>query len=241
MEYKITGGNLPVVRCKLEKGESIYCEAGGMSWMDSGFKMDTGTGGAKTFFSKFLTSEKLLRNKYIAEEAGEIAFATCFPGSIGAMELKEGDSLIAQDSAYLADYGNIQMSIFFQKKIGAGLFAGKGFIMQKFYGEGLVFLEFDGSVTEYTLAPGEKKIIDTGYLVAMEGTCDIDIQMIKGVKNIVFGGEGLFNTTVTGPGKIYIQSMPIEKVATRIYYSMPNSITHSNETTSSSNTSSSDS
>ena len=94
MEYKITGGNLPVVRCKLEKGESIYCEAGGMSWMDSGFKMDTGTGGAKTFFSKFLTSDKLLRNKYIAEEAGEIAFATCFPGSIGAMELKEGDSLL---------------------------------------------------------------------------------------------------------------------------------------------------
>ena len=106
--------------------------------------------------------------------------------------------------------------------------------MQKFYGEGLVFLEFDGSVTEYTLAPGEQKVIDTGYLVAMEGSCDIDIQMIKGVKNIVFGGEGLFNTTVTGPGKIYIQSMPIEKVATRIYYCMPNSITHSNEESSSS-------
>jgi len=193
--------------------------------------MDTGTGGAKTFFSKFLTSERLLRNKYIAKEDGEIAFATSFPGSIGAMELKKGETLIAQDSAYLADYGDIKMSIFFQKKIGAGLFAGKGFIMQKFYGEGIIFLEFDGSVTEYTLAPGEKKIIDTGYLVAMDGTCDIDIQMIKGVKNIVFGGEGLFNTTVTGPGKIYIQSMPIEKVATKIYYSMPSKVIHHNDQT----------
>ncbi|MBQ6477564.1 MAG: TIGR00266 family protein [Bacilli bacterium] len=225
MEYKITGGNLPVVRCKLEKGETIHCESGGMSWMDNTFKMDTNTGGAKTFFSKFVTAEKLMRNKYTAEEDGEIAFASCFPGSIGAMEIKEGETLIAQDSAYLADYGNISMSIFFQKKIGTGLFGGKGFIMQKFVGEGTVFLEFDGSVTEYELAEGEKKIIDTGYLVAMEGSCSMDITMIKGVKNIFFGGEGLFNTTVTGPGKIYIQSMPISKVANKMYYYMPGKTT----------------
>ena len=222
MEYKITGGNLPVVRCKLEQGESIYCEAGAMSWMDDTLVMDTNIGGAKTFFSKALTNEKLLINKYTAEKGeGEIAFASCFPGSIGAMEVTEGTTLVAQDSAYLASYGNIQMSIFFQKKITSGLFAGKGFIMQKFYGNGVVFLEFDGSVTEYDLAEGERKIIDTGYLVAMDGTCKIDVVVIKGIKNIVFGGEGLFNTVVTGPGKVYIQSMPIEKTATKIYYSMP--------------------
>ena len=134
------------------------------------------------------------------------------------MELKDGDTLIAQDAAYLAHYGDINMSIFFQKNIASGLFSGKGFIMQKFSGDGLVFLEFDGSVTEYDLAPGEKKIVDTGYLVAMEGTCKLEVEFIKGVKNIVLGGEGIFNATVTGPGKLYIQSMPIEKTANKIAY-----------------------
>ena len=218
MEYKITGGNLPVVICKLQKGEAIYCEADGMSWRDDTFRMETNTGGAKEFLSKFITEERLFRNKYIATSEGEIAFASCFPGSIGAMELKDGDTLIAQDAAYLAHYGDINMSIFFQKNIASGLFSGKGFIMQKFSGDGLVFLEFDGSVTEYDLAPGEKKIVDTGYLVAMEGTCKLEVEFIKGVKNIVLGGEGVFNATVTGPGKLYIQSMPIEKTANKIAY-----------------------
>ena len=241
MEYKITGGNLPVVRCKLEQGESIYCEAGAMSWMDDTLVMDTSIGGAKTFFSKALTNERLLRNKYTAEKGeGEIAFASCFPGSIGAMEVTDGVTLVAQDSAYLASYGNIQMSIFFQKKITSGLFAGKGFIMQKFYGNGVVFLEFDGSVTEYDLAEGERKIIDTGYLVAMDGTCKIDVVVIKGIKNIVFGGEGLFNTVVTGPGKVYIQSMPIEKTAAKIYYSMPGRPSSSSSSDTSSSSSSSE-
>ena len=218
MEYKITGGNLPVVICKLQKGEAIYCEADGMSWRDDTFRMETNTGGPKEFLSKFITEERLFRNKYIATSEGEIAFASCFPGSIGAMELKDGDTLIAQDSAYLAHYGDINMSIFLQKNIASGLFSGKGFIMQKFSGDGLVFLEFDGSVTEYDLAPGEKKIVDTGYLVAMEGTCKLEVEFIKGVKNIVLGGEGVFNATVTGPGKLYIQSMPIEKTVNKIAY-----------------------
>jgi uncharacterized protein (TIGR00266 family) len=228
MEYRIIGGNLPAVRCTLEKGESIYCEAGGMSWMDSVFEMDTKTGGSKTFFSKFLTSEKLLMNKYIARDKGEIAFASAFPGSIGAMEISEGESIIAQASSYLASFGDIKMSIFFQKKISSGLFGGKGFIMQKFQGDGVVFLEFDGSVAEYDLGPGEKKVVDTGYLVAMDGTCTIDVQVIKGIKNIVFGGEGLFNTVITGPGKVYIQSMPIERTAAKMWYNMPKSLRDEN-------------
>ena len=228
MEYKITGGNLPVVKCTLEKGESIYCEAGGMSWMDNCFEMDTKTGGTKTFFSKFLTSDKLLINKYVAKEKGEIAFASCFPGSIGAMEINNGESVIAQDSAYLASFGDIKMSIYFQKKISSGLFGGKGFIMQKFSGDGIVFLEFDGSVAQYDLAPGEKKIVDTGYLVAMDGTCSIDVQAVKGIKNIVFGGEGLFNTVITGPGKVFIQSMPIERTVAKMWSKIPKSSEDSN-------------
>ncbi len=221
MEYKIEGGNLPVLKCRLKKGESLYCEADGMSWMDDVFDMETNIGGGKQLASKLLTRERIFRNKYTAREEGEIAIASCFPGTIGAMEVKDGESLIAQDSAYLANFGDVKMSIFFQKKISSGLFGGKGFIMQKFSGDGVVFLEFDGSVSEYELAEGERKIIDTGYLVAMEGTCKLEVVIIKGIKNVIFGGEGLFNAVVTGPGKVYIHSMPIEKTASKVYYALP--------------------
>lgn len=225
MEYIIEGGNLPVLKCKLKKGESLYCEADGMSWMDDVFEMKTDIGGGKQLASKLLTRERIFRNKYIAKKDGEIAIASCFPGTIGAMEISEGESLIAQDNAYLASFGDIDMSIFFQKKISSGLFSGKGFIMQKFSGDGVVFLEFDGSVSEYYLQEGEKKIIDTGYLVAMEGSCKLEVQFVKGVKNVIFGGEGLFNATVTGPGKIYMHSMPIEKTAARMICSLPRKAT----------------
>ena len=232
MEYKVEGGNLPVLKCKLKKGEALYCESDGMSWMDDVFKMETNIGGGKQFASKLLTRDRIFRNKYIAEEDGEIAIASCFPGTIGAMEIKPGESLIAQDSAYLANFGEVSMSIFFQKKISSGLFGGKGFIMQKFSGDGIVFLEFDGSVSEYTLEEGERKIIDTGYLVAMEGTCKLEVFLIKGVKNVIFGGEGLFNAVVTGPGKVYIHSMPIEKTASKVYYALPHhALESSNEET----------
>ncbi len=230
MEYKIEGGNLPVLKCKLKKGEALYCESDGMSWMDDVFKMETNIGGGKQFASKLLTRDRIFRNKYIAQEDGEIAIASCFPGTIGAMEIKPGESLIAQDSAYLANYGEVNMSIFFQKKISSGLFGGKGFIMQKFSGDGVVFLEFDGSVSEYYLEEGERKIIDTGYLVAMEGTCKLEVVIIKGIKNVIFGGEGLFNAVVTGPGKVYIHSMPIEKTATKVYYALPHHVTESTTT-----------
>ncbi len=221
MEYIIEGGNLPVLKCKLKKGESLYCEADGMSWMDDVFEMKTDIGGGKELASKLLTRERIFRNKYTAKKDGEIAIASCFPGTIGAMEITEGESLIAQDNAYLASFGDVDMSIFFQKKISSGLFSGKGFIMQKFSGDGVVVIEFDGSVSEYYLQEGEKKIIDTGYLVAMEGSCKLEVQFVKGVKNVIFGGEGLFNATVTGPGKIYMHSMPIEKTAARMFYSLP--------------------
>lgn len=233
MEYKIEGGNLPVLKCKLKKGESLYCEADGMSWMDDVFDMETNIGGGKQFASKLLTRERIFRNKYTAKADGEIAIASCFPGTIGAMEIKDGESLIAQDSAYLANFGEVDMSIFFQKKISSGLFGGKGFIMQKFSGDGIVFLEFDGSVSEYYLEEGERKIIDTGYLVAMEGTCKLEVVIIKGIKNVIFGGEGLFNAVVTGPGKVYIHSMPIEKTAAKVYYALPHHVVDSTPTESS--------
>ena len=213
MQYEIIGGNLPAVLCRLTRGEKIICEAGGMSWMDGVFKMETTGGGIGKMFGRMFSGESMFTNTYTAQQDGEIAFASSFPGQILAINLTPGKSIIAQKKAFLACEAGVEMSVFFQKKFGKGLFGGEGFIMQKFTGSGIVFLEVDGAIKEYVLAPGEKKIMDTGHLVMMDDTCKMDIERIAGVKNALFGGEGLFNTVVTGPGRIVIQTMPIAKAA----------------------------
>lgn len=213
MQYEIIGGNLPAVLCRLTRGEKIICEAGGMSWMDGVFKMETTGGGIGKMFGRMFSGESMFTNTYTAQQNGEIAFASSFPGQILAINLTPGKSIIAQKKAFLACEAGVEMSVFFQKKFGKGLFGGEGFIMQKFTGSGIVFLEVDGAIKEYVLAPGEKKIMDTGHLVMMDDTCKMDIERIAGVKNALFVGEGLFNTVVTGPGKIVIQTMPISKAA----------------------------
>ena len=194
MQYEIIGGNLPAVICKMKKGEKIICESGGMSWMDAAFKMETTSGGAGKMFGRLFSGESLFTNSYTAEKDGEIAFASCFPGNILAVELTPGKSVIAQKKAFLACEAGVEMSVFFQKKFGKGIFGGEGFILEKFSGSGIVFLEIDGAVKEYN-------------------PCKMDIEKISGVKNVLFGGEGLFNTVVTGPGKIFIQTMPISRTA----------------------------
>ncbi len=213
MQYEIIGGNLPAVLCRLTRGEKLICEAGGMSWMDGVFKMETTGGGIGKMFGRMFSGESMFTNTYTAQQDGEIAFASSFPGQILAINLTPGKSIIAQETAFLACEAGVEMSVFFQKKFGKGLFGGEGFIMQKFTGSGIVFLEVDGAIKEYVLAPGEKKIMDTGHLVMMDDTCKMDIERIAGVKNALFGGEGLFNTVVTGPGRIVIQTMPISKAA----------------------------
>ena len=213
MQYEIIGGNLPAVLCRLTRGEKLICEAGGMSWMDGVFTMETTGGGIGKMFGRMFSGESMFTNTYTAQQDGEIAFASSFPGQILAINLTPGKSIIAQKKAFLACEPGVEMSVFFQKKFGKGLFGGEGFIMQKFTGSGIVFLEVDGAIKEYVLAPGEKKIMDTGHLVMMDDTCKMDIERIAGVKNALFGGEGLFNTVVTGPGRIVIQTMPIAKAA----------------------------
>lgn len=213
MQYEIIGGNLPAVLCRLSRGEKIICESGGMSWMDGVFKMETTGGGAAKMFGRMFSGESMFTNTYTAQQDGEIAFASCFPGEILAVNLTPGKSIIAQKKAFLASEAGVEMSVFFQKKVGKGFFGGEGFIMEKFTGSGLVFLEVDGSIKEYNLAPGERKVMDTGHLVMMDDTCKMDIERISGVKNVLFGGEGLFNTVVTGPGRIVIQTMPLAKTA----------------------------
>lgn len=220
MKYEVIGGNMPALVCSLDAGEEIYCEAGAMSWMDSSLEMKTEGGGVGKVVGRMFTNESLFRNKYVANDAGEIAFASKFPGEIFAIQIEPGKSIIAQKKSYIASTAGVETEVFFQKKLGAGLFGGEGFIMEKFSGSGIVFIELDGARKDYDLAPGEKKIMDTGHLVTMDDTCDIDIQMIKGLKNIVLGGEGLFNTTVTGPGHITIQSMPFTKTVEAISAAM---------------------
>ncbi len=214
MQYRIDGGQLPVVICRLAPGESMITESGAMSWMTPNMQMETqGTGGLGKSLGRMLAGDTIFQNRYTAVGGeGEIAFASSFPGSIIAMDISQGP-IVAQKSSFLASEESVKLSVFFRKKAAAGFFGGEGFIMQKLEGRGIAFLEIDGSVTEYTLGPGQQLIADTGYVAYMDATCSIDAQTVKGVKNIVLGGEGLFNTVITGPGRVALQSMPISKVA----------------------------
>ncbi len=214
MQYEIKGTPLPVVECTLEAGESIVCESGAMSWMSGNMQMETSGGGIGKMFSKALSGESMFQNRYTAQGSqGSIAFASSFPGNIIAVEIRPGQEVVCQKSAFLAATPGVELSIFFQKKVGAGLVGGEGFIMQKLSGNGTAFLEIDGSVVTKELAAGEKLTVDTGYLAMMDSTCSIDIVSVKGIKNKFLGGEGLFNTIVSGPGKVSLQTMPAAQVA----------------------------
>ena len=191
MEYEILGGSFPVVECTLKSGESMITQSGSMAYMDPTITMETSSnGGLKKIVGRLFTNEKLFQNIYTSTKDGsKVAFGTCVPGSIMAVKLEQGKSIICQKSSFLASYGSIELSTFFNKKIGAGLFGGEGFIMQKITGNGIVFIEIDGSNKEFVLTEGQQLILSTGYLVSMDETCKIDVQTVKGLKNIILGGE----------------------------------------------------
>lgn len=215
MKYEIKGSPFPAAICYLEAGEQIITEGGGMSWMSPNIKMETTTnGGLGKAIGRAFTKESMFQNRYTSVGGnGMLALASSFPGEIKAVEINQGEEIICQKSAFLASTPNVNMAVFFRKKLSTGLFGGEGFIMQKFTGSGLLFIEIDGAPIEYDLQPGEQIIIDTGHLVMMSGSCKMDIKTISGMKNIVFGGEGIFNTVVEGPGKVILQTMPISKLA----------------------------
>ncbi len=224
MQYEIKGDQLPVVVCTLNPGESMITERGAMSWMTSNMRMETKAGGVGKALGRMFSGESIFQNKYTAEGSqGLIAFASSFPGEIRALQIAPGNSIIAQKSAFLAAEPGVELSIHFRKKLGAGFFGGEGFIMQKLSGSGTAFVEIDGSLVEYQLAAGQTMLLDTGYLAMMDETVQMDIEMVKGVKNIFLGGEGLFNTKVTGPGRVWIQTMPISAVAGIIATRLPTS------------------
>lgn len=215
MKFEIKGTPLPVVIMNLEAGEQIKTQKGAMSWMSPNMKMSTNAGGnIGKAFGRMFSGESMFQNIYSCQGGpGMLACASSFPGEILAIPVSYENTIIAQKSAFLASEFGVEMSVHFQKKGGAGLFGGEGFILQKFTGNGYVFLEIDGAVIEYTLAPGQSLIVDTGNLAAMDSTVNIDVQTVGGVGNALFGGEGFFNTVLTGPGRVWLQTLPKNVVA----------------------------
>jgi len=214
MNYEIKGGAFPVVECQLASGEQMITEKGSMVWMSPNMEMETKGGGVGKMFSKAFSGESMFQNIYTAAGGpGYIAFGSSFPGKILAVEIGPGQELIVQKSAFLAAETGVELSIHFNKKLGAGFFGGEGFIMQKLSGRGIAFVEIDGELEVRDLAPGEQLLVDTGNLAGMMGGVTMDIQQVKGLKNKLLGGEGFFNTVLTGPGRVWLQTMPIVNVA----------------------------
>ena len=222
MKYKIQGDPMPVVICELEAGETMITERGSMVWMSPNMKMETNAGGFGKALGRMFSGESIFQNRYTAQGGpGMIAFASSFPGNIRAIEIGPGKSIVAQKSAFLASTAGVELSVHFHKRLGAGFFGGEGFIMQKLSGSGIAFVEIDGSSVEYDLASGQSMIVDTGNLALADETVSIDVQTVKGAKNVLFGGEGLFNTVVTGPGRITLQTMPLSSFVGTVAASIP--------------------
>lgn len=221
MKYELKGGDFPVVICQLEDGESMITEKGSMVWMSPNMEMKTSGGGLGKMFSKAFSGESMFQNIYTAHGSGMIAFGSSFPGKILPIQIVPGREFILQKSAFLASETGVELSIHFNKRLGAGFFGGEGFIMQKLSGNGLAFAEIDGDLIEYDLVPGQQIIVDTGYVAGFESTVSMDIKQVAGIKNKLLGGEGFFNTVLTGPGKVWLQTMPISAVAGSIRAFIP--------------------
>lgn len=220
MKYEIKNQPFTVLTLQMEAGEQVKCQSGAMAWMSPGITMETKTGGLGGMLKKAVMGESLALNNYTANAAGELTLAKQCPGDIMAVDVSK-TPLIAQKTAFLAATPGVDLAIYLQHKAGAGFFGGEGFIMQKISGSGYAWLEIDGSVQERVLADGEQLIVDSGYVAAMEATCKMEIQTVKGFTNIILGGEGLFNTVVTGPGKVWLQTMPVNNLAMSLYAYMP--------------------
>jgi uncharacterized protein (TIGR00266 family) len=215
MEYTIHGTVMQALEVTLAQGESIYTESGGMAWMTDGIDMKTsGKGGLSKALGRVLSGESLFLTTYTCRAAqGMITFTPEALGKVLPLNLKAGFSMICQKDAFMCAEESIDLAMHFRKKIGAGLFGGEGFILQKLTGPGLAFVEIAGEVQMVELAAGEKLKIDPGHIAMYEPTCDYDIEMIKGVMNWLGGGEGLFLATITGPGKVWLQTMPLSNLA----------------------------
>lgn len=223
MEYRIDGEDMPSLEIKLKQSESVYTESGGMAWMRGNIDMQTeGSGGLGGMLGRALAGESMFLTTYTCLGTSVvITFTPESPGTIIPVELGAGESIIAQKDAFMVGEKSVTLEMHFRKKFGAGLFGGEGFILQKLTGPGLVFVEIAGEVREYTLRDGEMMKVDSGHIAMYEPSVNYDIQRIQGVRNMLFGGEGLFLATLTGPGKIWLQTMPLSNLAGAIRRFIP--------------------
>ncbi len=218
MKHEIRGTLLPILDVELKKGETVFTESGGLAWMSPNIEMNSEMrGGLGKSLGRVFTGESLFMVNYTCTEGtGLVTFCSEFPGKIVELDLKENENIICQRDAFMAAEEKVDIEAEFVKRIGAGFFGGEGFILQKVKGPGKAFLEFSGEINEYTLKEGQKLKVDPGYIGAFEPTVDYDINRVKGFKNMLFGGEGLFLATLQGPGKVYLQSMPLSNLAQRL-------------------------
>lgn len=225
MRYEVIGGSFPAAVCKLNKGEMMFTESGGMSWMSEAMQYKTDTrGGVMKGLGRMFSGESLFMTTYMAAaDNQEIAFGSSFPGKIVPIHLEQGQSMIVQKRSFLAAESTVTVEAFFRKKLGAGFFGGEGFILQRISGPGVCFLEFDGDIVEKNLQPGEVLQVDQGYIGMYDPSVQFDIVTVKGVKNILFSGEGLFLGKLTGPGRVFLQTMPMSTLANEIIAMMPSS------------------
>lgn len=222
LRFEIFGDNLPAVSLRLNPGESIYTQSGGMTWMDAHIVMETNMkGGLMKGLGRMISGESLFMATYTAQAPNqELVIASSFPGHIVAADAGRGP-IIIQKSAFLCAQPSVELSAYVVKRAGAGFFGGEGFIMQRVVGRGLVFFELDGSKVERVLAPGETIKVDTGNVAAFEESVQYSVETVKGFKNILFGGEGLFLTTLTGPGRVWLQTMTMPSFAKKLIPFLP--------------------
>ena len=223
MQYRIEGTTLPVVTVTLSPGQRIYSSSGGMSWMTQAVEMETNTGGGLgKMVKRALSGESLfVVDYYVDRGVGEVAFSAEFPGKILDLDLADGQSVIVQKDSFLCAEKSVELDVHFRKRLGAGLFGGEGFMLQRLTGPGRAFVNFDGDILVKELQPGELLRVDTGHVAMFEPTVDFDVEIVRGFKNILLGGEGLFLATLRGPGKAYLQTMPMDKLAQKIAQYMP--------------------
>ncbi len=222
MRYTISGTVMQTVAIDLAPGETVYSQTNSMCWMNDAVVMDTHTGGGfLAGLRRSFAGGSLFVTDFTANGPGHVAFAPRFPGTIMPVQLPPGGSLLCRKETFLCAEKSVTLEIAFQKRLGAGFFGGEGFILQKVTGPGMVFLDLSGEVVEKDLAPGERLLVHAGHVGVIEPSVAFDIQMVSGFKNILFGGEGLFLATLTGPGHIALQSMPILNLAEEIGRYLP--------------------
>ncbi len=223
MRYEIQGTVMQSVDVYLNQGEAIYTESGGMAWMHGDIEMTTDTrGGLMAGLGRALAGESLFMTTYTCRSgAGVVVFTPEAPGKVLDFQLEAGQSLICQKDTFMCAEASVQLEMHFRKKLGAGLFGGEGFILQKLTGSGTVLLEIPGEVREYTLPAGETMQVDPGHIALFEPTVSYDIRRVKGVSNILFSGEGLFLASLKGPGRIWLQTLPLSNLAGKLSKYMP--------------------